>query len=53
MKAKLKKCPFCGGNVIKVYSDIFYQVECNNCHCSTSCYVKYAWAVKAWNRRVR
>lgn len=55
MKEEIKKCPFCGGNAIKVMSEdlhIFY-VACDDCKAMTDVFfTNIEDAIEAWNRRV-
>lgn len=65
MSEKLKPCPFCGSERVKVfaYSDGGICVMCLDCHCQTQAISDQTIAqcernnalekvVKAWNRRV-
>lgn len=55
MSAKLKPCPFCGGETkIRTYSGMgrtMFFVQCNDCAAESSCYDTKEEAVAAWNRR--
>ena len=56
--AKLKPCPFCGGEafVQKFRIDgtgrFFISVVCRVCFAQTGHHTKEAYAIEAWNRRV-
>ena len=49
---KLKPCPFCGSNDVKVVSGMNF-VACYECESDSGVYDSKEEAVKAWNRRVK
>jgi Lar family restriction alleviation protein len=60
MKAKLKKCPFCGGEARLVVfrpvgSRVQYSIRCTNPTCFVATYSEHlkSRAVSAWNKRVK
>ena len=52
---KLKPCPFCGSNNVKInipyFADALYLVQCYSCNCTTALYPTKNKAVEIWNRR--
>ncbi|MDE6148582.1 MAG: Lar family restriction alleviation protein [Ruminococcus sp.] len=57
MDNKLKPCPFCGCNNIKVdlpldFTGLYYCI-CNGCRASTAIFSSREQAMKAWNRRTK
>ena len=65
MEQKLEKCPFCGGNAIRIQTEasevcnrrfervdkeVRYRVFCNYCGCGTAC-EDLEDAIYDWNRR--
>ena len=60
MDKKLKSCPFCGGNNVKIFSECSYQmtggdemfyVECQDCGSQGGWHTIRGTAIEAWNTR--
>lgn len=56
--AKLKPCPFCGGEARSTFNDLYYKIFCTNENCGASItkkadvfYCARNDVLDAWNRR--
>lgn len=53
-KPHLEPCPFCGSDNVNVYGwsvMVEYNIQCDNCGCSTKDWESVKEAVVAWNKR--
>lgn len=51
MNEKLKPCPFCGSNSIRIWDGNHYWCQCNVCLASTAAEDTREEAVELWNKR--